>query len=189
MAATNHSRQIKQDSQIYLITALLQILKNKNLNDITVTQVVKRAGVSRMAFYRNFETLNDVLIAYFKPKIDAEFNLIINKVPPEEKIAALGNFFAETSDTMELAVKRNYEFIIQNIFKENMLNFYDAVIDWSNFSAIQKKYWTRFMSAGVYAIWREWLIDGQTDSLNDIHVLLSDFQTSTLKALKAEENF
>lgn len=186
MAATDHSQQIKQDSQTYLITALLQLLKNNNLNDITVTQVVKKAGVSRMAFYRNFETLNDVLIAYFKPKIDAEFDLIINRVPPTEKIIALEKFFSETADIMELAVKRNYEFIIQNIFNDNMLNFYDTVFNWDKFTDIQKKYWTRFMSAGVYAIWREWLIGGQKDSLNDIHILIADFQTATLKALETE---
>lgn len=60
MAATEHSKKIKQDSQTYLITALLQLLKTKDFTDITVTQVVKRAGVSRMAFYRNFDTLDDV---------------------------------------------------------------------------------------------------------------------------------
>jgi len=186
MAATDHSQQIKQDSRDYLISALLQLLKTKDLNDITVTQVVKKAGVSRMAFYRNFETLNDILIAYFKPKIDSEFTIIINKATPEQKMNALGSFFFELTDTMNLAVKRNYEFIIQNIFNDNMLNFYDTVFDWAKFTGVQKKYWTRFMSAGVYAIWREWLIDGQKDSLNDIHILIADFQTATLKALETE---
>ncbi|MFD1419070.1 TetR/AcrR family transcriptional regulator [Companilactobacillus keshanensis] len=188
MAATDHSKQIKQDSKTYLITALLQLLKNNNLNDITVTQVVKKAGVSRMAFYRNFETLNDILTAYFKPKIDAEFDLVINRTQPDKKIAALGNFFSETSDTMELAIQRNYEFIVQDIFNENMMHFYDTVIKWDEFSEIQKTYWIRFMSAGVYAIWKSWLLNGQQESLNDIHILISDFQVSTLKALVNEKH-
>ena len=186
MAATDHSQQIKQDSQEYLIAALLQLLQTNNLSDIKVTQVVKKAGVSRMAFYRNFETLDDVLIAYFKPKIDAEFELLINRVPQDQKMAALGDFFAEIAETMSLAVKRNYELIIQNIFNENMMHFYDTAMNWDNFSPIQRKYWTRFMSAGVYAIWREWLIGGQTESLDDIHILIADFQVSTLKALANE---
>ncbi|KRN97712.1 TetR/AcrR family transcriptional regulator [Companilactobacillus kimchiensis] len=188
MAATDHSQQIKQDSRDYLISALLQLLKTKDLNDITVTQVVKKAGVSRMAFYRNFETLNDILIAYFKPKIDSEFTIIINKATPEQKMNALGSFFFELTDTMNLAVKRNYEFIIQNIFNDNIMNFYDTIMNWDHFSAVQRKYWTRFMSAGVYAIWREWLNSGQKESLNDIHTLIADFQFSTLQALKNETN-
>lgn len=186
MAATDHSQQIKQDSKDYIITALLELLQNNNLNEIKVTQVVKKAGVSRMAFYRNFETLNDVLMAYFEPRITAEFEIIKNKASQSQKMAALGKFFAEISDSMDLAVKKNYEFIIQDIFNKNMADFYDNVMDWTKFSEVQKKYWTKFMSAGVYAIWKEWLIDGQKESLNDIHVLIADFQVATLKALMAQ---
>lgn len=186
MAATEHAQQIKQDSQDYLITALLQLLQTKDFNEITVTQVVKKAGVSRMAFYRNFETLDDILKAYLQPKIDAEFDLIINRTPQDQKLNALGKFFTEIADTLNLAVKRNYEFIIQNIFKENMIRFYDTSMDWSNFSEIQRNYWIKFMSAGVYAIWREWLTGGQTESLHDIHTLIADFQISTLQALQKQ---
>lgn len=186
MAATDHSQQIKQDSQDYLITALLQLLKNTNLNEIKVTQVVKKAGVSRMAFYRNFETLDDVLIAYFKPKINAEFDIVINHVPAEQKLNALASFFSDMADTIKLADQRKFEFIIQDLFNDNITKFYDTVMDWSNFSNIQRKYWVKFMGAGVYAIWREWLLSGQTESLSDIHTLIADFQMSTLNALQKQ---
>lgn len=186
MAATEHSQQIKQDSQNYLITALLDLLKTKNLNDISVTQVVKKAGVSRMAFYRNFQTLDDVLVAYFKPQIDAEFDQIINRVPQEQKMIVMGQFFTEMADTLRLSIDRNYEFIIQNIFNEDIAKFYDTAMNWANFSKMQKNYWIKFMSAGVYAIWREWLANDQQESLNDIHTLLSDFQFATLQALSKQ---
>ena len=81
MAATKHAQQIEQDSQDYLATALLQLLTTKELADLTVTQVVKRAGVSRMAFYRNFNTLDDVLTAYFGPIITARFADISYRQP------------------------------------------------------------------------------------------------------------
>ena len=89
MAATQHAQQIKQDSQTYLTTALLQLLETKDLSDITVAQVVRRAGVSRMAFYRNFDTLDDILIAYFRPLIAARFNDVVNQAPQNEKLSAL----------------------------------------------------------------------------------------------------
>ena len=49
--------------------------------------------------------------------------------------------------------------------------------------AVQLNYWTKFMSAGVYAIWREWLLNGQTESLTTIHDLLATLQNSTMEAL------
>lgn len=184
MAATDHSQQIKQDSQDYLITALLQLLKHQHLNEITVTKVVKKAGVSRMAFYRNFQTLEDILVAYFKPKIDQEFDIIINKTPQDKKMDALGNFFTDMAEPMKSAEIGNYEFIIQKIFDDNIKHFYDTVMNWDNFSDVQKKYWIKFMGAGTYAILKEWLLTDQQESLHDIHTLIADFQIATLKALQ-----
>lgn len=39
------------------------------------------------------------------------------------------------------------------------------------------------MSAGVYAIWREWLLGGQLEPLTMIHELLATLQTATMQAL------
>lgn len=47
-------------------TALLQLMQEHNLKEISVTQIVKRAGVSRGAFYRNYDTKEDVLRAISK---------------------------------------------------------------------------------------------------------------------------
>ncbi len=183
MAATQHAQQIKQDSQTYLTTALLQLLETKDLSDITVAQVVRRAGVSRMAFYRNFDTLDDILIAYFRPLIAARFNDVVNQAPQNEKLSALGEFFGALTDTLNLAVKRGFEHVIQQIFDENMMHFYETTVDWQTVSTTQKKYWIKFMTAGVYAIWREWLLSGQSESLESIHEILAKFQTATFAAL------
>lgn len=42
-------------------TALINILSQKNLDDITISEIVSKAGVSRSAFYRNYKTKADVL--------------------------------------------------------------------------------------------------------------------------------
>lgn len=44
-----------------LQTALIDLLSVKNMNDITVTELSRKAGVSRTAFYSNYQTVNDVL--------------------------------------------------------------------------------------------------------------------------------
>ncbi|RRK09679.1 TetR/AcrR family transcriptional regulator [Lactiplantibacillus garii] len=183
MAATNHAQAIKQDSKDYLTTALLQLLKTKDLNTLTVTQVVKRAGVSRMAFYRNFETLDDVLLGYFRPAITARFKDVQEDVPQAEKLQAMGQFFINFADTMKLAVDRGFEHIIRQVFNENMVIFYQKSVQWQNISPVQQRYWTQFMSAGVYAIWREWLLGGQQESLTEIHKIIATFQEATMHSL------
>ena len=45
----------------YVITALLQLLRMKPFAKISVTELCRKAGVSRMTFYRHFESREDVL--------------------------------------------------------------------------------------------------------------------------------
>ena len=41
--------------------ALIQLLENQDFEKITISELVMRAGVSRTAFYRNYQTKEDVL--------------------------------------------------------------------------------------------------------------------------------
>ncbi|WP_143139537.1 TetR/AcrR family transcriptional regulator, partial [Lactococcus lactis] len=83
MAATNYSQTIKNDTKDFITTAILQLLgiqktfeKPKNLAQLTVSNVCKRAGVSRMAFYRNFESIDQVIYQYYQPQISQSFEII-----------------------------------------------------------------------------------------------------------------
>lgn len=44
-----------------ITTALLQMMENTPFEDIAITDLVKKAGVGRVSFYRNFESKKDVL--------------------------------------------------------------------------------------------------------------------------------
>lgn len=184
MAATKHAQAIKQDSQTYLTTALLQLLATKDFNTITVTQVVRRAGVSRMAFYRNFDTLEDLLTAYFAPLIHDRFEDVRTHVVADQKQRAVGEFFTEFAPTLRLAVQRGFEYIIRQAFDQEMTAFYRPALTDHELPAVTVTYWTKFMSAGVYAIWREWLLSGQTESLATIHELIATFQNATMEAIR-----
>lgn len=41
--------------------ALLQLMETKLYKDISITDIVKRAGVSRMAYYRNYNSKDEIL--------------------------------------------------------------------------------------------------------------------------------
>lgn len=188
MSATKHAQSIKKDSKDYLTTALLQLLQSRDLHDIKIIHLVERAGVSRMAFYRNFNTLEDILIAYFKPKIDEIFHHIIIGISQDDKLTIMEEYFTEYEGILKLASKRNFEYIIQQIFSENMANFYDTNMDWKELTYTQCKYWKSFMSAGVYNIWHEWIMGGRKESLIDIHNLIGEFQNSTMNALLRQKD-
>ena len=47
-----------------LALALIRLLKKKDFSSITVSEIVKLAGVSRSSFYRNFESKEQLLLSY-----------------------------------------------------------------------------------------------------------------------------
>ena len=45
----------------YIIEALYELLSKRNINEINVSEICEKAGVSRMSFYRNFKTKEDLV--------------------------------------------------------------------------------------------------------------------------------
>ena len=53
-----------------LTQALLQLMEKKPLNRINVSELCSRAGVGRVSFYRNFDSLDDILVQHLKKCTD-----------------------------------------------------------------------------------------------------------------------
>ena len=49
---------------LYITCAVFELLKTKNLADITTTEIIKKAGVCRSSFYRSFYLPEDVIRQY-----------------------------------------------------------------------------------------------------------------------------
>ena len=49
--------------------SLLQLLEKKDLKKITISELVQRAGVSRAAFYRNYDSKEEILESIFQSSI------------------------------------------------------------------------------------------------------------------------
>lgn len=174
MAATKHAQDIKKDTKDFITTAVLQMLTKETLSTLTVSQVCKRAGVSRMAFYRNFDGLEQILYEYYQPKIAAVFDIIHQNPQTSVKLESQLKFFNTFGDDLLSSIDRGFEPIIRRIFIEEIKKFYAPDSD---------EYWTTFMSAGVYAIWQKWLLDGQQKPLKEIMDFLKQFDMVKNKRL------
>ena len=45
----------------YIFEALYELLSRRNINEINVSEICEKAGVSRMSFYRNFKSKEDLM--------------------------------------------------------------------------------------------------------------------------------
>ena len=59
--------------------ALFILLDKKHINDISITELIQKAGVSRNSFYRNFGTLEDIAYKYFMQGSYAWWENIVEK--------------------------------------------------------------------------------------------------------------
>lgn len=66
--STNHSKQFSRDC---MVQALIQLLRTKSLSNITISELTERAGVSRMTYYRNYNSMDEIFISYLKDLVDA----------------------------------------------------------------------------------------------------------------------
>ena len=83
-----------------IVNTLLRMLKIQSLDSISVSELVKEAGVGRVSFYRNYESKKDVLIQeenrlfqIWKQKLDAG-----SDEEKEDFGRSLLNFYKEHSD-------------------------------------------------------------------------------------------
>ena len=83
-----------------IVSTLLRMLKTQSLDSISVSDLVKEAGVGRVSFYRNYESKKDILIQEEK-RLFQIWKKQLDESNDDEKAdfgRSLLNFYKEHSD-------------------------------------------------------------------------------------------
>ncbi len=147
-----------------LATALMQLMKEKPIDRITITELVKRSGVSRTAFYRNYSTKEEILQNLCE-EITALTNEFISK--PEFK----ENTYLWFKECFKV-IKENAD-VINTILDANLsLNgemIARSVLD-SMYSSDDRmtRYRKRAMAAAFQRILCLWVREGMIESVDEM---------------------
>ena len=120
-------------------TALLVLLEEKPYEKITISEITEKAGVSRMAYYRNYKDKDDILITCVRDAETSFLNDIMEKsLPFKQMITEAGKFFLQSAGvlhvTNDLPVsKKVLGEITSNIFDNDSCRFN------SNFATIMNR--------------------------------------------------
>ena len=97
MKVTDKRYEANRMVKIKISRALIKLMDQMPFSDITVTDIVKTAGVARASYYRNFDSKEEVLI-----KVTDDIMLEYR-----QKAAALdGGFFSYASILLIFALSR-----------------------------------------------------------------------------------
>ena len=137
-----------------LLKATISLLSSKSIKDISICELTAKANVSRATFYRNFDSIKDILIQhhYFLAN-DLEIRC------RRKNVSTIADFFYELAKH-QLENKNFYTIL----YKENLLYvILDTILTRIKSHLIDKssieKYGLNFISFGLFGFIYTWIKD------------------------------
>lgn len=106
-----------------IVAALLQLIKQKPLSAINISELCSVAGVSRMTFYRNYDSIEDI----FKKELD---DIFIKYEDDDIEHCSSLNFYDRTNILHYLSYMLNYRDFVDGLFNCGFsMYFLEKMID------------------------------------------------------------
>lgn len=147
---------------VYITEALLYLLKKKEYKDISITEICKKAGVTRMSFYRNFESKEDILIKKVRDVTDhflEESGISYSKDTINRYFIKLFTHMECQKELCTALYKAGLIHIVKNEFDRVFLNVYKYEYN---------DYKSSFLSGGIFNVFLFWFVNGCKESPEDI---------------------
>lgn len=153
-----------------IFTSLMILMEQKNFREISITEIAKKAGVSRMAFYRNYNLMEDIIISH----LDEFFEEYSKQILSREKI---NNY---ESACMYFAYFRKHNRLITNLNNSNLTNLilerctgflhslFQDIMFMRSCSEEEDRYCIEFLAGGFYKVLIEWAKSGMKESDEDM---------------------
>ena len=173
-----HSAESSTLARECLKTALLALMKEKSYKDLSVAELCRKAGVSRMAFYRNYRIINDL---FRETAEDLNWEIVRTLGSPFRKGTGT-DWYVQTFRLIrehreEVAVMFQEEFQFAWMQVVNALAVHDPAF--STEKKIQRLIWC----GGFENIVAHWLNNGMAEPPEEI----ADYCVRCLPAISAPE--
>lgn len=159
-----------------IFTALMILMEQKKFKEISISEIAKKAGVSRMAFYRNYNVIEDIIISYINEFFEEYSKQILGyeKIDNYESVHSYFSYF------------RKHEKLITNLINSNLTNLLlDKSVEYFHtlsqesvckkaYSPIKERYIIEFMAGGLFKVLIEWVKSGMKESDDDMSKIVCD---------------
>ena len=165
MNTKNNKR--RKESQEKIEKAFIELLQTRQINEITVSDLIKTTGLNRSTFYANYIDIYD-LADKTREKLEREFS----------NLFADYDYFNEQSGALKMFthIKENQIFY-KTYFKlcydeKHLISIYDARRAEQEHLNSNIKYHIEFFRNGLNAIIKMWLADGCKESPEEMAEVL-----------------
>lgn len=168
----------KQQSMQWLREALLDLMVEKNFNNISITEICDKADLSRRTFYRLYESKEDILKRYADSLCQQYFELF-----KEEEDLSLSNvaniFFSFWKDYrcfLLILYKQNLIYILlfqfNRLLPEVYVNYKSHLLQVKDKTSI--KYVAFYNAGGFWNLLIKWIEDGCVKTPEDMSRIVSE---------------
>lgn len=150
-----------------ILDALLDLLKEKPLSDISVSELTSRAEIGRVSFYRNYQNKEDILKEE-SDRLIKEWGRLYESNPdstPESLFPYLFDFYRDHRDFYTIL----YNAGMSSIMMETIIGTIQILPEMPNLEAYMKSFW----AYGIYGWMLEWIKRGMHESGNELKALFT----------------
>lgn len=146
-----------------IVTALFDLLEKENIDKITITDIINRAGVSRMGFYRNYRSKAEVIEKYVYDSFIETISQISSYRPLNFNtknilLTTLENF-AKHSHYMKILLDQNLDFLMYNCYLKSFRSLYIR----KNTTRV-REYWLNMFMGELFNLETTWLKQGMVET-------------------------
>lgn len=159
-----HNAELRLLTRESIFQALFLLMEKQEFKKISITDIVQRAGVSRMAYYRNFSSKEDILNTF----LDSQFQRYTDSLDADPDLSfyeLYQSFFAAfrgNSEWLKLLDKSNLTYLILErftVYLHTILKDYFAPVEQST-----SDYELAFAAGGLYNLLMKWSRGGMRES-------------------------
>lgn len=142
--------------------ALFKLMKTKDYHDITVSAIVRTAGVSRNSFYRNYQSIEDILRQYLIEQTAKWWAEYLAHLHPNVIEETFRHFLKMREEILLL-----YKAGLSHLLMEHI-----ALCGKQSLTGeLSNTYQTAFMSGGLWGLTNEWILRGMKETPQQMQAL------------------
>ena len=156
---------------------MLRLLADKDLEKISITELVHVAGVSRTAFYSNYSSKDDVLSSIISQVCEDFVNLIWPYALKQDFMELFRQLFKRIKEEYNLvyiSVKANFNNILSRELEKSIINRI------KDFTRKEQLLISGFFGFFI-SILMEWMRNDMKDDIEDLSILCYDFLPDSYK--------
>ena len=158
-----------------IVTALVELMKIRDYDAITITDIAKKAGVSRMAYYRNYSSKDDILKKYIEEVGESVHRMIAEHHSgsvPYDYFLALFEQLGKYSDLAIVTYRAHLGELILAALIKNMFLTFPPKSD-----SPMERHSRFFLAGGFYHVFIEWLKGGLREDAATMAAICAEMAT------------